>query len=140
MDCPGSRNQTALAEQPFDGREFPFAFPQAFGNKEMMIKRLRVGALQKSGPISGAAEVCAKYLPIPTSGDSHGGIRNRRKTGAGHKSRNRRSIGDPVPTSTDPIGYRRFGLAQLACRALGPGLQVYRPVRPPHSLSDQAKA
>ncbi len=35
---------TALAEQPFDRAEFPFAFLEAFGNKETTIKRLRSGA------------------------------------------------------------------------------------------------
>lgn len=39
---------SALAEQPFDGGEFPFAFLQAFGNKETTIKRLRAGATNKS--------------------------------------------------------------------------------------------
>lgn len=39
---------SALAEQPFDGSEFPFAFLQAFGNKEATIKRLRAGASNKS--------------------------------------------------------------------------------------------
>lgn len=39
---------SVLAEQPFDGSEFPFAFLQAFGNKETTIKRLRAGASNKS--------------------------------------------------------------------------------------------
>jgi hypothetical protein len=39
---------SALAEQPFDAVEFPFAFLQAFGNKETTIKRLRDGASNKS--------------------------------------------------------------------------------------------
>jgi hypothetical protein len=39
---------TALAEQPFDAQEFPFAFLQAFGNKETTIRRLRAGASNKS--------------------------------------------------------------------------------------------
>ncbi len=39
---------SALAEQPFDGGEFPFAFLQAFGNKETTLKRLRAGASNKS--------------------------------------------------------------------------------------------
>ena len=39
---------SALAEQPFDPVEFPFAFLQAFGNKETTIKRLRSGASNKS--------------------------------------------------------------------------------------------
>ena len=39
---------TALAEQPFDSREFPFLFLQAFGNKETTLKRLRKGESNKS--------------------------------------------------------------------------------------------
>lgn len=39
---------TVLAEQPFDGEEFPFAFLQAFGNKETTIKKLRAGASNSS--------------------------------------------------------------------------------------------
>ncbi len=35
---------SALAEQPFDATEFPFAFLEAFGNKATTIKRLRSGA------------------------------------------------------------------------------------------------
>ena len=35
---------SALAEQPFEGAEFPFGFLEAFGNKATTIKRLRSGA------------------------------------------------------------------------------------------------
>ena len=35
---------SALAEQPFEGSGFPFAFLEAFGNKATTIKRLRSGA------------------------------------------------------------------------------------------------
>ncbi|MFN3624587.1 MAG: class I SAM-dependent DNA methyltransferase [Hyphomicrobium sp.] len=37
-----------LAEQPFDAEEFPFAFLQAFGNKETTLKRLRSGHTNNS--------------------------------------------------------------------------------------------
>ena len=37
-----------LAEQPFDRAEFPFAFLQAFGNKDTTIRRLRSGATNRS--------------------------------------------------------------------------------------------
>ena len=37
-----------LAEQPFDGRDFPFAFLEAFGNKPTTIKKLRAGASNNS--------------------------------------------------------------------------------------------
>jgi hypothetical protein len=39
---------SALADQAFDAAEFPFAFLQAFGNKETTIKRLRKGESNKS--------------------------------------------------------------------------------------------
>jgi hypothetical protein len=39
---------TNLAEQPFDRDNFPYAFLEAFGNKETTIKRLRAGASNKS--------------------------------------------------------------------------------------------
>ncbi|WP_050383601.1 class I SAM-dependent DNA methyltransferase [Bradyrhizobium pachyrhizi] len=39
---------STLAEQPFSGVEFPFAFLQAFGNKETTIKKLRAGASNSS--------------------------------------------------------------------------------------------
>jgi hypothetical protein len=39
---------TDLAEQPFDRTNFPYAFLEAFGNKETTIKRLRAGASNKS--------------------------------------------------------------------------------------------
>lgn len=39
---------SALAEQPFDAAEFPFAFLTAFGAKETTVKRLRKGDTNKS--------------------------------------------------------------------------------------------
>jgi hypothetical protein len=39
---------TDLAEQSFDPANFPYAFLEAFGNKETTIKRLRAGASNKS--------------------------------------------------------------------------------------------
>ncbi|MFL9828081.1 class I SAM-dependent DNA methyltransferase [Rhodoplanes sp. SY1] len=39
---------SALAEQPFNPAEFPFAFLQAFGNKETTLRRLRKGETNKS--------------------------------------------------------------------------------------------
>ena len=37
-----------LADQPFDSENFPYAFLEAFGNKDTTIKRLRTGASNKS--------------------------------------------------------------------------------------------
>nr|WP_115711490.1 DNA methyltransferase [Cupriavidus taiwanensis] len=39
---------TDLAEQSFDGENFPYAFLEAFGNKATTIQRLRSGATNKS--------------------------------------------------------------------------------------------
>ncbi|WP_454748588.1 class I SAM-dependent DNA methyltransferase [Ciceribacter selenitireducens] len=39
---------SALAERPFDSEEFPFAFLEAFGNKDTTLKRLRKGESNKS--------------------------------------------------------------------------------------------
>lgn len=39
---------SALALQPFDGAEFPFAFLAALGNEETTIKRLRKGETNTS--------------------------------------------------------------------------------------------
>jgi hypothetical protein len=39
---------TELADKPFDAANFPYAFLEAFGNKETTIKRLRAGASNKS--------------------------------------------------------------------------------------------
>ena len=39
---------TDLAERPFDPVTFPYAFLEAFGNKETTIKRLRAGVSNKS--------------------------------------------------------------------------------------------
>jgi hypothetical protein len=39
---------SALAEKPFDAAEFPYAFLEAFGRKEVALKRLRSGDMNKS--------------------------------------------------------------------------------------------
>ncbi len=39
---------SALVEQPFDQAGFPFAFLDAFGNKEATIDKLKKGASNKS--------------------------------------------------------------------------------------------
>ena len=76
---------SALAELPFDGCEFPFAFLQAFGNKETTIKKLRAGEANKSdlsgvlqrnhihiavAPVGGVPETlaCPMWKP-PSHGD-----------------------------------------------------------------------
>lgn len=59
---------SALAEQPFDGGEFPYAFLQAFGNKETTIKRLRAGASNKSD-IGGVLQTGNIHILVAPSGE-----------------------------------------------------------------------
>lgn len=56
---------STLAEQPFDASEFPFAFIQAFGNKETTLRRLRSGTTNKSdmGGVLQTGNVHIKVCP-----------------------------------------------------------------------------
>jgi hypothetical protein len=63
---------SALAERPFDPQEFPYAFLEAFGNKETTLRRLRKGESNKSdydGPWSGVLQTnnifIARYVYDP---------------------------------------------------------------------------
>lgn len=59
---------SALAEQPFDAGEFPFAFLEAFGNKETTIKRLRSGASNKSD-LGGVLQTNNIHIAVSPSGE-----------------------------------------------------------------------
>src|SRR5450631_1837743 len=59
---------SALAEQPFDALEFPFAFLQAFGNKETTIKRLRSGTSNKSD-LGGVLQTNNIHIVVCTPGE-----------------------------------------------------------------------
>ena len=58
---------STLAEQPFDGGEFPFAFLQAFGNKETTIRRLRAGASNKSD-LGGVLQTSNIHIAVAAPG------------------------------------------------------------------------
>ncbi|MEY9153375.1 class I SAM-dependent DNA methyltransferase [Bradyrhizobium japonicum] len=58
---------SALAEQPFDSGEFPFAFLQAFGNKETTIKKLRAGA-SNSSDLGGVLQRSHIHIVVCTPG------------------------------------------------------------------------
>lgn len=59
---------SALAEQPFDAAEFPFAFLQAFGNKETTLKRLRKGETNKSD-LGGVLQTSNIHIGVAPSGE-----------------------------------------------------------------------
>lgn len=58
---------SALAEQPFDSAEFPYAFLQAFGNKETTLKRLRKGESNKSD-IGGVLQTNNIHIAVAAPG------------------------------------------------------------------------
>ncbi len=59
---------SALAEQAFDAAEFPFAFLQAFGNKETTIKRLRKGESNKSD-LGGVLQTNNLHIAVAAPGE-----------------------------------------------------------------------
>lgn len=59
---------SALAELPFDGDEFPFAFLLAFGNKATTIKMLRKGARNKSD-LGGVLQTNKIHLKVCAEGE-----------------------------------------------------------------------
>jgi hypothetical protein len=59
---------SALAEQPFDAADFPFAFLTAFGNKDTTIKRLRKGESNKSD-IGGVLQTNNIHIAVSAPGE-----------------------------------------------------------------------
>lgn len=58
---------SALAEKPFDPAEFPYAFLEAFGNKETTLKRLRKGESNKSD-IGGVLQTNNIHIAVADKG------------------------------------------------------------------------
>ncbi|MBT9470933.1 MAG: DNA methyltransferase [Pseudomonadota bacterium] len=59
---------SALAERPFDAEEFPYAFLEAFGNKETTLKRLRKGESNKSD-LGGVLQTNNIHIAVCKSGE-----------------------------------------------------------------------
>jgi len=59
---------SALAERPFDAAEFPFAFLQAFGNKETTLKRLRKGESNRSD-LGGVLQTNNIHIAVAAAGE-----------------------------------------------------------------------
>ncbi len=59
---------SALAEQPFDAAEFPFAFLQAFGNRETTLRRLRKGESNKSD-LGGVLQTSNIHIAVAHRGE-----------------------------------------------------------------------
>lgn len=58
-----------LAEQPFDPKEFPFAFLEAFGNPGTTIRKLKSGASNKSDVSGGVLQRNHMHLKICPDGE-----------------------------------------------------------------------
>ncbi len=59
---------SALAEQTFEPAEFPFAFLQAFGNKDTTLKRLRKGESNKSD-VGGVLQTSNIHIAVAVPGE-----------------------------------------------------------------------
>src|SRR5208337_930082 len=57
-----------LAERPFDREEFPFAFLEAFGNKETTLKRLRKGESNRSD-LGGVLQTNNIHIAVAAPGE-----------------------------------------------------------------------
>lgn len=77
---------SALAEQPFDAEEFPFAFLEAFGNKATTIKRLRTGASNKSD-VGGVLQSNNIHIKIAENGQVAEALTALRTSAATTKAR-----------------------------------------------------
>jgi len=60
---------STLAAQPFDAAEFPFAFLEAFGNKETTLKRLRKGETNKSDLPGGVLQTNNIHIAVAPLGE-----------------------------------------------------------------------
>jgi hypothetical protein len=71
-----------LAEQPFDSNEFPYAFLEAFGNKETTIKRLRTGENNKSDVDGGILQYNNIHIAVCSLGEVSGTLDKLRASSA----------------------------------------------------------
>jgi len=60
-----------LTEQPFDAANFPYAFLEAFGNKETTIKRLRTGGENKSDVENGVLQRNNIHIAVCSLGNTN---------------------------------------------------------------------
>src|SRR6476646_7790326 len=75
-----------LAEQPFDAASFPYAFLEAFGNKETTIKRLRAGASNRSD-LGGVLQTSNIHLLTCDAGQVKKALTDLRESPATAKAR-----------------------------------------------------
>jgi len=76
-----------LAEQPFDAESFPFAFLEAFGNKETTIKRLKSGTTNQSDLPSGILQRNNIHIQVCAEGAVTATLRALRESPATTKQK-----------------------------------------------------
>src|SRR3954453_11185384 len=77
---------SALAEAPFDRAEFPYAFLQAFGNKETTLRKLRSGASNKSD-LGGVLQHANVHILVTDPGEVGSGLNALRASPATGKGK-----------------------------------------------------
>lgn len=76
-----------LAEQPFDAANFPYAFLEAFGNKETTIKRLKSGNENKSDVENGVLQRNNIHIAVCSSGETNATLNKLRVSPATEKAK-----------------------------------------------------
>ncbi len=76
-----------LAEQPFDAANFPYAFLEAFGNKETTIKRLKSGSENKSDVENGVLQRNNIHIAVCNSGGTNATLDKLRASPATEKAK-----------------------------------------------------
>lgn len=76
-----------LAEQPFDAANFPYAFLEAFGNKETTIKRLKNGNENKSDVENGVLQRNNIHIAVCRSGETNSTLNKLRASPATEKAK-----------------------------------------------------
>jgi hypothetical protein len=71
-----------LAEEPFDATNFPYAFLEAFGNKETTLKKLKSGSSNKSDLPGGVLQRNNIHLKVSAEGEVHGAFEALRQSPA----------------------------------------------------------
>src|SRR5690606_32140639 len=77
---------TDLASQPFERDAFPYAFLQAFGNKETTLKRLRSGETNKSD-LGGVLQAKNIHILAAPPGQVHQSLDSLRSSPATAKAK-----------------------------------------------------
>lgn len=76
-----------LSEQPFDAANFPYAFLEAFGNKETTIKRLKSGSENKSDVENGVLQRNNIHIAVCSAGDTSATLNKLRVSPATEKAK-----------------------------------------------------